>query len=112
MSADRFRSIIQSGLMPEIIFHLKGGTISMNELPEFNGWQGVRALGAGRCGETYEIVRDDGFAAPRGEGGAGAARKGGIEGSAGRGRVQVGRALRGGRQEMGGREELRDEKGH
>ena len=33
----------------------------MNELPEFNGWQGVRALGAGRCGETYEIVRDDGF---------------------------------------------------
>ena len=35
----------------------------MNELPEFNGWQGVRALGAGRCGETYEIVRDDGFGA-------------------------------------------------
>ena len=33
----------------------------MNELPEFNGWQGVRALGTGRCGETYEIVRDDGF---------------------------------------------------
>ena len=33
----------------------------MNELPEFNGWQAVRALGTGRCGETYEIVRDDGF---------------------------------------------------
>ncbi len=35
----------------------------MNELPEFNGWQGVRALGAGRCGETFEIERDDGFGA-------------------------------------------------
>lgn len=35
----------------------------MNDFPEFNGWQGVRALGAGRCGETYEIVRDDGFGA-------------------------------------------------
>ena len=33
----------------------------MNEMPEFNGWQGIRALGAGRCGETYEIERDDGF---------------------------------------------------
>ncbi len=35
----------------------------MNELPEFNGWQGTRALGAGRCGETFEIERDDGFGA-------------------------------------------------
>lgn len=35
----------------------------MNELPEFNGWQGVRALGAGRCGETFEIERNDGFGA-------------------------------------------------
>lgn len=28
---------------------------------EFNGWQAVRPLGGGVCGETYEIVRDDGF---------------------------------------------------
>ena len=33
----------------------------MNEMPEFNGWQGVRAFGAGALGETWEIVRDDGF---------------------------------------------------
>ena len=47
--------------MPANHFHLKGGYRNMNEFPEFNGWQGVRALGAVRCGETYEILRDDGF---------------------------------------------------
>lgn len=29
--------------------------------PEFNGWQAVRSLGSGACGETFEIDRDDGF---------------------------------------------------
>lgn len=29
--------------------------------PEFNGWQAVRSLGSGSCGETFEIFRDDGF---------------------------------------------------
>lgn len=29
--------------------------------PEFNGWQAVRSLGTGSCGETFEIFRDDGF---------------------------------------------------
>lgn len=32
--------------------------------PEFNGWQAVRSLGAGACGETFEISRDDGFGLP------------------------------------------------
>ena len=33
----------------------------MNEYPEFNGWQAVRSLGTGHCGESFEITRDDGF---------------------------------------------------
>lgn len=31
------------------------------DYPEFNGWQAVRPLGSGSCGETFEIFRDDGF---------------------------------------------------
>lgn len=31
------------------------------DYPEFNGWQAVRSLGSGSCGETFEIFRDDGF---------------------------------------------------
>lgn len=31
------------------------------DYPEFNGWQAVRSLGGGSCGETFEIFRDDGF---------------------------------------------------
>lgn len=31
------------------------------DYPEFNGWQTVRSLGSGSCGETFEIFRDDGF---------------------------------------------------
>ena len=37
----------------------------MNGYPNFNDWRATRVIGSGKLGQTFEVVRSDGFGSGR-----------------------------------------------